>query len=457
MEKVKSSWKEKIFYAFGNMGGYILWAFIGTYVTIYVTECLKPGDDLIRLLGTIILVCRFFDAGSDILMGLLIEKTHSKAGKARLWFGISILPLTIVFFFIFFLSGLDSTASIIVISVLYFLFTVIFYTMNNIAFNAMLPRLSNDPYDQSNICTFNSVFTSVGGLVTAIAIPVLKAFGGEDSQNSWTYFVLILAIIALIGMSLCFFFVHEKKEIVVETRQPSRSDLRKGLAALFRTPYFYIAILMFTINYFISLSVIGIGKYYAQYVLNNEMAFTYFGIFPMFTMGLGLLLTPILVKAWGKKNTLVAAVSCVALGNLIGSCFTDSYVASFVGVMVKGLGSAVVMSQLFTLAPDLVRYIEAKTGLRVEGLAASANSFGQKIGSGFGTAAVLWALAGCGYVTGADSQNESTLLTFKTFYWWVPFGLSVILIALAASWNIEKKTKAIEEKKAASALGKEKN
>lgn len=107
MEKIKANLKTKLFYAFGNMGSYVLWSFIGVYMTIYVTECLKPGDDKIVLLGTIVLVCRFFDALSDIGMGLLVEKTHSKLGKGRFWFGLSIVPMLVAFFFIFFLSDLD--------------------------------------------------------------------------------------------------------------------------------------------------------------------------------------------------------------------------------------------------------------------------------------------------------------------------------------------------------------
>jgi GPH family glycoside/pentoside/hexuronide:cation symporter len=441
MEKVKTTLKEKIFYAFGNMGSYILWAFIGTYVTIYVTECLKLDKDLISLLGTLILVCRLFDALSDIAMGIIIQKTESKVGKARLWFGISIIPMIIVFFFIFFVSGLDQKAALITISVLYFLFTVVFYTMNCIGFNAMLPRISDDPYDQSNICTINSIFTSVGSLVSAIAIPVLVAFGGEGNQNAWTLFVIILACLAFAGELLCFIFVKEKKEITVtEKEHMSKEAFRTGMKSLFKTKYFYIAVAMFVINYYISLSVVSVGKYYAQWVLNNELAFTWFGSIPMVTMGLGLLMTPFLVKKINKKKTLMLAIACVALGNIIGSCFPFSYAASFVGVMVKGLGSAVVMSQLFTLAPDIVRYIQAKDGVRVEGLAASANSFGSKIGSGLGTAIFLWLIPVCGYDATLTAQPETAIYTFIALYWWVPMVLSLILLLLASFWNIDKRT-----------------
>jgi GPH family glycoside/pentoside/hexuronide:cation symporter len=442
--KIKAKLSEKIAYAFGNMGGYVLWAFIGVYITIYATECLSLSKDLLTILGTIILVCRFFDGISDIFMGIIIEKTHSKVGKARFWFGLSMIPLTIVFFFLFFSSNLGGVSSLVLISILYFLFTVIFYTMNNVSFNAMLPRISNDSYDQSNICTLNSIFTSIGSLVSAIAIPILNALGGEASQNSWTIFVLILSIVALGGMAVCFFFVKEKKEIVVENpKVASKDDIKHGIKALFKTKYFYIAVLLFAINYFISLSVSSVGKYYAQFVLNNENLFSWFGSLPMITMGLGLVLTPLLVKKFKKEHVLTAAICCVLLGNIVGSCGPFNIPCAFVGVMVKGLGSAVVMSQLFTLAPDMVKYVEAKEGLRIEGLAASANSFGCKIGSGLGSAVVIWSIALCGYVSTSATQTSLVIYTFISLYWWVPTLLSIILLVLSLFWDCNKQTEAI--------------
>lgn len=447
MEKIKTTLKEKLSYAFGNMGSYVLWAFSNAYVTIYVTECIKPDNELVNLLGTIFLVCRFFDGVSDIIMGLIIEKTHSKLGKARFWFGISIIPLTILFFLLFSVSGVDQVTAIILITIIYFLFTVVFYTMSNVAFNAMLPRITNDSYDQSNVCTINSIFTSVGSLASAIAVPILNALGGEDKQLSWTIFVGALALIAIIGQVLCFIKVKEKPEIVVEAKEAtSKDDLKRGLKTLFKTKYFYLAVLMFMINFYISLSVTSIGKYYAQYVLGNENYFSLFGSVPMATMAVGLVLTPLMVKKLNKKRTLVMAIGFVALGNIIGAIFPYSFAASFTGVMIKGFGSAVVMSQLFTLAPDIVKYVEAKEGVRVEGLAASANSFGSKIGSGFGLAVVLWSLSLCGYVAGEATQVSSAIYTFIALYWWIPALLSLVLLLLASLWDIEKKTKEIIEK-----------
>lgn len=166
--------------------------------------------------------------------------------------------------------------------------------------------------------------------------------------------------------------------------------------------------------------------------------FSLFGALPGITMGIGLLLTPYMVKKFGKRHTLMLAVGEVALGNIIGSIMPRSFAFGLTGVMVKGLGSATVMCQLFTLAPDIVRYIEIKTGMRVEGLAASANSFGCKIGSGLGTAVVLWGLSASGYNADLTVQPAAAQTTFIALYWWVPALLSLVLLLLASGWDIDK-------------------
>lgn len=445
MQKVVTSVKEKIFYAFGNMGGYVLWTFVATFVTVYATDCLKLSESPLAILGTVILVCRFFDGISDIMMGLLIERTHSRLGKARLWFGVSIIPLCLAFFLMFSAKGMTDHSALVYISVLYFIFAVVLYTMNNLGFHAMLPRISNDMLDQTKISTVNSVFTFVGGLVTAIAIPVLNMMDGIDNQKSWTTLVAVLAVFALLTEALCFFKIKEKDEIApVSPTKAAKGELKKGLKALLTTKYFYIAVFMFLINYYLSLSVTAAGKYYAEYVLGDVNIFSIFGAVPGVTMAVGLLCTPMLVKKLGKRKTMMLAVGAVTLGNIIGSVFPYSFAAGFVGVMVKGLGSATVMCQLFTLAPEIVSLIQAKTGMRIEGLAASANSFGCKIGSGLGTAVVLWVLAFSGYIAGAQTQPQSANTAFIALYWWVPAALSVVLLILASRWDIDKKIKAIE-------------
>lgn len=439
MEKVVTSLKEKVFYAFGNAGGYILWVFTATFITKYATDCMTLSKSHLATLGTIILLCRFFDGISDILMGVAVERTHTKLGKARPWFGISAVPLAVVFAMMFMANGFSDTGKLIFVSIVYFVFAVIMYTMNNISFNAMMPMISNDAYDQTKISTLDSVFTSVGGFVTFIAIPVMNAMGGIEKQSSWTSFVIILAVISLAMQALCFFNVKEKPEITGHAdANRQKGDIMMGLKVLLKTKYFYIAVFMFLINFYMSLSVQNIGPYFAEFVLGNVNLYSTFGIAVSVTTAIGLVLTPLFVKKLGKRGTMMLAIGSVVLGNTIGSIFPESITMGYIACAVKGFGLATVMCELYTLAPDIVTYIELKTGIRIEGLAASANSFGCKIGSGLGSAVVLWAIAACGYDVSLTVQPASALTVFKALYWWVPCILSAILFLLATRWDIDK-------------------
>ena len=78
--------------------------------------------------------------------------------------------------------------------------------------------------------------------------------------------------------------------------------------------------------------------------------------------------------------------------------------------------------------------------MRIEGLAASANSFGSKIGSGLGAATVMWAISLCGYDSNATVQSAAAINTVKALYWWIPAVLSAILLFLASRWKIESDT-----------------
>ena len=84
---------EKLAYALGDLGSNFVWTFCSSWLTLYYTDSVLMSAAMI---GTIMLVLRLFDGVSDIIFGALIEKTRTKMGKARPWFGASIIPLVII-------------------------------------------------------------------------------------------------------------------------------------------------------------------------------------------------------------------------------------------------------------------------------------------------------------------------------------------------------------------------
>lgn len=88
---------DKLAYALGDLGSNFVWTFCASWLTLYYTDSMLVSAGLI---GTIMLVLRLADGVSDIIFGPMIEKTHTRFGKARPWFGGSNIPLVVIQLFV---------------------------------------------------------------------------------------------------------------------------------------------------------------------------------------------------------------------------------------------------------------------------------------------------------------------------------------------------------------------
>jgi len=73
---------ERTAYMSGNIGIALLNTIVASFVMFYYTDVmvLNPG-----IIGTILLVSRIFDGVTDLLMGIIVDHTHSRLGRGRVW------------------------------------------------------------------------------------------------------------------------------------------------------------------------------------------------------------------------------------------------------------------------------------------------------------------------------------------------------------------------------------
>ena len=106
--------------------------------------------------------------------------------------------------------------------------------------------------------------------------------------------------------------------------------------------------------------------------------------------------------------------------------------------MVKGVGFGCAAAVMFGLLQDAITYGQWKNGYGTVGMGNAASSFGMKVGSGIGTAA-LGAILNIGKfdsaleVQGAAAQNA---ITFS--FAWVPVITAVIIIICMVFFDIDK-------------------
>lgn len=94
----KVSVREKVCYGVGDIGANLVWTTVASFLTIYCTDVAGIAAGVV---GTLMLIARLFDGVSDLFMGVIIDKTDTRWGKARPWVLWSAPPLVISLIMIF--------------------------------------------------------------------------------------------------------------------------------------------------------------------------------------------------------------------------------------------------------------------------------------------------------------------------------------------------------------------
>ena len=121
----------------------------------------------------IIIILRIWDGLNDPIMGFIIEKCHFKIGKYRPWIIIGAFLNSIVTILMFWITP-TSWAFVGFFAVFYFLWDFT-YTMNDIAFWAVLPSLSQKEEVRANLTTLLSIFVSIGAFAVGGIVPILAS------------------------------------------------------------------------------------------------------------------------------------------------------------------------------------------------------------------------------------------------------------------------------------------
>lgn len=127
-------------YLLGPSGALLLNAVLATYLNIYYTDVLK----LTSLWGGAFLVIfpivsKIIDAITNVIMGYIIDRTHTPEGKARPWILISAPLLTITGVLLFTVPTGSQTVQAVWVMISYNLFYSFAYTIFNMSHGLMVP------------------------------------------------------------------------------------------------------------------------------------------------------------------------------------------------------------------------------------------------------------------------------------------------------------------------------
>ena len=430
---VKTSIFEKISYGMGDVACNVVFALTSGLITYFYTNVMSVSAATV---GMIMLISRVFDGLSDVAIGLIMDKVHSKHGRGRAWVLWMAFPYGISAVALFCLpQNATGIVQAIYIFITYNLCTTVVYTALNLPYGAMAPLMTSDEQDLAKINLFRMAMSPIGNMiVSAATLPIINRMGGD--QAAWIKVTLIYSIVA-IGMLLWCFFGTKERVNTQAAREAESLPISVRLGALVRNRYFII-IMLTSLFLAIYQTVNGTSAtYYAQYILGNNEYYSVLNLAENIPQVTVIMILAPFIKRFGKRNLVLAGaiVTLAAQLTLLVVPANPVYVA--VVAAIRGIGKAPLFGCVFTMMADVVNYGHWKTGVRVQALIFSAVTVGQKFGGGI-TGAMIGKLMDASGFTGLEQEIPSAVAMVENLYIWGTVLAWAIIVVLMLVYKLEK-------------------
>lgn len=433
MSNVKTSVFEKISYGMGDVACNVVFALTSGLVTYFYTNVMSISAALI---GTIMLVSRLFDGLSDVAIGLIMDKVHSKHGRGRAWVLWMTVPYAVTAVALFCLpANAATTVQAIYIFVTYNLCTTVVYTALNLPYGAMAPLMTRNEEDLAKINVFRMFMSPIGNMiVSAMTLPIINRMGGD--QAAWIKITLIYSVVAM-GMLLWCFFGTRERVNTQAAQEAETMPIFVRLGALLRNKYF-IMILLSSLFLAVYQTVNGTcATWYSQYILGNNEYYGVLNLAENIPQIIVIMLLPPLIQKFGKRN-LVLAGAVLTLAAQISLAFVPANLTyAAVVAVIRGIGKAPLFGCVFTMMADVVNYGHWKTGIRVQALVFSAATVGQKFGGGITGWAIGKLMDASGF-TGLVEEIPSAVSMVQNLYVWGSVLAWAIIVVLMLLYHLDK-------------------
>lgn len=463
---------EKFGYSLGDFGTNLIFQTVITFLVYFYTNVYKIASDRASL---IIFSGGLVGAFSDILMGIIADRTKTRWGKFRPWILWTALPVGIMSMLVFSTPDFDANGKMIFALASFFLLMAVF-SINNLAYCSLGGLMTGDMKERNSLSSYRffAVMTAQF-IVQSLLLPLASPVGHGDEARGFQKIMFLFAIAVAACLVITFLTTRERVPPISEERTPVSQHLR-DLSN--NGPWF--SILMLTILIFITLALRGgMQVYYFKYYLDKgslsvfltNIGFDHFvdglkRIIAQIGLGrfqwpsdaaisanslfnacgiffniLGISFSKTLADRFGKRDVFGLFLMLSALCLMLFGFYLPQQIGPvFLTQMLYGFLYGVTIPILWSMMADVADFGEWKNNRRSTAIIFCTMLFGLKIGSAVGGAIAAEQLSINGYDADAVQQTLSTIVGIKRSVSLYPCLVFLGGTALLFRYRINKRT-----------------
>ncbi|WP_188149575.1 MFS transporter [Teredinibacter waterburyi] len=485
---------EKVGYSLGDAAANFVWRGALAYLAIFYTDTFGLTAAHAALL---ILLVRLSDGITDIIMGMVADRTDTRWGKFRPWVLWSAPALGLFMVLCFSTPDMSYTNKLIYAYITYIGLTLA-YTVNNVPYSALMGVMTPSVNERAVLSGYRFAGAFGGGLlVSGFTLTLVKYFGQGNDQAGYQYTMYLFAALLVIFCMITYYTTKERVKPPAMQEGSLKQDLKDLsvnlpailLPLLSITVFFYYRewksglffVCGMTVTYlairwllkrpaealsntqrdlvdlitnkpwvvllavgflFMMFNGIRYGviayyfKYYAQNELMTQMFFMALLVVSMFTAAV----TGYITEFISKKNLFILSMLLGAgFNSVIYFLGPDQITLVFVFGCIGEIFAAIMPVLFFSMLGDAADYSEYKNHRRATGLIYSAGTFINKTGGGFAGALVLIVLAGFGYNSADEQTIAGSLEGIKLLMSFIPAGFALLGMAVLTIYPLDAK------------------
>ncbi|MBO5859800.1 MAG: MFS transporter, partial [Clostridia bacterium] len=272
--------KERNVYLAGMFGQNVIYAIIGSVLQVFYTDILIiPTIAVSVIMG----ISRVWDGINDIIMGTVVDKTHTRWGKCRPYLKFVPIPIAITTILMFMpINNLPMGVKIAYVVVSFLLWETL-YTLGDIPLWGVTSLMTPDEQKRAKLISAARTISSVGSIVIVGFYPLKDALGAIDlglfantgkANSDLAYFSesqgYLLAVIAIamfggILFRLPFAFIRER---ITQAPKEKDTGFKENLKLMWENKLF-IRALASNILGCTKTILMTAGIYFCKWVLGN--------------------------------------------------------------------------------------------------------------------------------------------------------------------------------------------